>query len=206
VFVVPAERSETFLLFEQVARRVRNGQYLPGLVFIAASGPLRADVLALFADLANRPGVRASLFFTTDTAFALDLLPHMLTSVCARRFVFVGPGVSLTNTGWDLLPELLDTAESQLEFLGIDGAIEGDTPSPDGRYAACFAWSAEELPAWSAQAPAFLGGLYADNHLPHSSRTPPYPGAARRILPARLGAAASAVNRYAWENSIHAAR
>jgi hypothetical protein len=206
VFVVPAERSEAFLTFERATHRARKGKYLPGLVFVAASGPLRADVLALFADLADRPGVRASLFFTTDAAFALDLLPHLLTAVGARRFVFVGPGVSLTDAGWDLLPEVLDRADDRLEFLGIDGAIEGDSPSIGGYYAACFAWSAEELRAWSAQAPAFLGGLYADNRLPRASRTPPHLGAARRILPARLGAAASSVNQHAWENSLHAAR
>lgn len=172
VFALPRDRSDLYLAFEE-ARDIAAGLAdPPGFVFLAERGRARPDVLSLFLGVAEAAGGRApcSLFLLDDADYAFHHLDTVLEAVGARRFLFVAPGVDLTEEGWrkglaalsrppaasslsgDDVPEVLDVLEVE--------AAEGARAEADA-----FVWSAAALQAVLPRLPVFAGGRHGDNGL-----------------------------------------
>lgn len=153
VLGVPAERSDAFLLFENIGHRVRGRRHGPGLVFIAGRGATRHTVIGLFQELAASTELPCSLFFVDDPAGSSYALPGILNQVGADRFAFAAPGVLLTDEGW----AAATARDEGLTLITIEDAAshaQGDGLSLD-----CFAWNSAKLAEWLRIAPSFLGGL-----------------------------------------------
>lgn len=152
VLAVPADRSDAFLLAEELGRA---GIADAGLVLLAERGGIRPEILAIFAGLEASLGVPCSLFFIEDARQALRALPPALRAIGAARFLFLGPGVFLAPAGWRAALAALDTDGLQGLDLG-----EGQPPGADG-----FAWTTAGLAALLPRLPVFLGGRHGDNGL-----------------------------------------
>ena len=182
VLVLPEDRCDLFLLFEDLAEQCRNvagsvrngdasveGCGIEAVVFVAASRQNRSDALWLFRDFQAHHGVTqgiaCSLLVIDDTAQAFTLLPDILREIGASRFVFVGPDVFLKPAGWERARQALASTAGDLVFFGIQ-AEEFEHRDPAGGLSArCFAWSSASLIHWALQAPSFLGGFFRDNGL-----------------------------------------
>ena len=159
VFVLPQERCDRFLLFEEVARqcRLEARAGFDGVMFVGVAGPGRSDALWMFREFGRDvPGVAASLMMIGEQGQALALLPELLAAVEARRFLFVADGVFLTPGGWGAVPRVLGQEPASLMCL------TGTDMAPNAR---CFGWSTEAFGRWSANAVTFLGGIFGDNGL-----------------------------------------
>ena len=178
VFVLPEDRCDLFLLFEDIAHQVRqaagvqqlrqSGQ-IEALAFIAASRSNRSDALWLFREFQaayGQPrGIACSLLVIDDAAQAFSLLPDILREVGASRFLFAGSGVFLTAEGWTQAQRALSSGGADLVFLGLE-AEEFERRAPGDEVSArCFVWSAGQFARWALTAPAFMGGFYKDNAL-----------------------------------------
>ena len=174
VFVLPEDRSDTFLLFEEVAQQCRkqaakSGNQVEALAFIAASRSNRSDALWLFREFQTAYGlprdIACSLLVIDDVAQAFDLLPDILRELGANRFFFAGNSVFLNDTGWERVHQALAQGASDLVFFGLETDAFERRSSGGGVSARCFAWSAGPFARWSLTAPAFMGGFYQDNAL-----------------------------------------
>jgi hypothetical protein len=169
VFVLPEDRCDLFLLFEDLAQQCRAGGGIDALTFIAAGNGHRADAMWLvreFQTLHAAPrNIACSLLVIEDGAQAFALLPDILSEIGAQRFFFAGPGVFLNGAGWARARQALAPGEAELVFFGIDTASFQPADTPDGISARCFAWSTGPFTRWSASAPAYMGGYYRDNGL-----------------------------------------
>jgi hypothetical protein len=178
VFVVPDDRSELFLLFEQFNRVPAAGINGLGLIFIAQSSDLRSDVLALFNALAASVGQACSLFFVDDATYAIHSLPEILEATRVRHFLFAAPHVYFTELGWRTASAVLAEDALGLSFF----KISDPAASPDAEAivsARCFAWTAIAFAAWHERAPSFIGGYHELNGLEDPAGPPKrYPGMA----------------------------
>ena len=157
VFVLPQERCDRFLLFEEVARRCRPGAAggFDGVLFVGVAGPGRSDALWMFREFVrDLPGMAASLVMIGEQGHAFGLLPEVLAAVGARRFLFVADGVFLTEAGWEAVPRVLAQQPAALVCLAASDMVAG---------ARCFGWSTTALGRWSDHAVTFLGGIFGDN-------------------------------------------
>jgi hypothetical protein len=208
VFVLPEDRCDLFLLFEDLAELCRawpasgsENDALESCVFVAASRQNRSDALWLFRDFqashGAARGIASSLLVIDDPAQAFALLPDVLREVGASRFVFVGPDVFLKPGGWDRARQSLASDANDLVFFGIEAEAFEHRDVAAGVSARCFAWSSAAFIRWALQAPCFLGGFYRDNGL-FQKRAPNVvhhnaARAARTSLPTRIQEAVNAV-------------
>jgi hypothetical protein len=178
VFVVPDDRSEIFLLFEQFNRVPAAGMNGLGLIFIAQSSDLRSDVLALFNALAASRGDPCSLFFVDDATYAIHDLPEVLEATGVRHFLFAAPNVYLTELGWRTAAAILAGDALGLSFFKVNDPAA--VPEAEGIVSArCFAWTAIAFAAWHETAPSYIGGYHALNGLEDPAGPPKrYPGMA----------------------------
>lgn len=156
VMGVPEERSDAFLLFDAIGRRVQNRRSGPGLAFIAGRGVARAAVVSRFEQLAARTGLPCSLFFTDEPAGCSYALPAILRDIGADRFAFFAAGLIPTDEGW---------ASARAFDDGLTLMAVGDAAGPglEGRTSLeCFGWNRDSLIEWLRVAPSFLGGLAED--------------------------------------------
>ena len=182
ILVLPEDRCDLFLLFEDLAEQCRGvaaalrrggapSQENPieAVVFVAVSRQNRSDALWLFRDFqashGTTHGIACSLLVIDDGAQAFALLPDILREIGASRFVFVGPDVFLKPAGWERARQALANPAGDLVFFGIEAEEFEHREEAGGLCARCFAWSSVSLIRWALQAPAFLGGFYRDNGL-----------------------------------------
>jgi ADP-heptose:LPS heptosyltransferase/GT2 family glycosyltransferase len=159
VLVLPPDRCDLFLLFEEVSSRLRPAAPdgpVGGVVFVASDAAGRSDALWLFREFRAEVPLPTSLLTIAEPAHAWALLPDILACVGAQRFLFLYAGVFLTDAGWAQVPRILGGEPASLVCLADADARPG---------ARCFGWSAEALAHWAQAAPCFLGGFYADNGL-----------------------------------------
>ena len=164
VLVLPEDRCDLFLLFEELAQQCRTGGGIEAVVFVAASKSNRSDALWQFREFQATQGasLACSLLVIDDAAHALALLPDILRAAGVQRFVFCAAGVFLRAAGWARAREALVDGQAGLQFFEVEAPDASEQP---GLSARCFAWSAGPLARWAATAPAFMGGYYRDNGL-----------------------------------------
>ncbi len=213
VFVLPEDRCDLFLLFEELTHRGRVAGGTDSLVFVAASNSNRADALWLFRDFQRTEGaarnIACSLLVIDDASQAFALLPDILRAVGANRFFFAGPGIFPNEDGWARARQALAHGATDLVFFGIEPEEFDRSESSDAVSARCFAWSAGHFSRWALQAPAFLGGFYRDNgmlqaslaHVVHHHAV----RSARTLFASRIQEAVNATV-YAQASQIAAAR
>ena len=165
VLVLPEDRCDLFLLFEQLAQQIRAGGPIDGIALIASSKANRADALWLFREFQAATSVQASLLVIDDAAQAFALLPEILHDIGAKRFVFVGAGVFLTSAGWRHARAIMQSASQDLIFLGLEPDPFEQRGAHEGLTARCFAWTTAQFVQWSATAAPFLGGYHRENGL-----------------------------------------
>ena len=167
VVCLPRDRSDLFLVLEEIRGLVTQHAPAAGFVFLAERGAARADALALFVGLsaALGPGVPMSLFLVDDADQALHLAGDALAAVEAERFVFVDPGVVLSAAGWRAALAALDRVgpeDAGPRVLRVQGeAVAG--PRREEHAIDVFAWSVEPFRAVLPDLPTFLGGRHGDN-------------------------------------------
>jgi hypothetical protein len=169
VFVLPEDRCDLFLLFEELAQQCRTGGGIEAVAFIAASKSNRSDALWLFREFQATHGaqhnIACSLLVIDDAAQAFALLPEILRDIGANRFLFVGAGVFLRPAGWQRARQALMPGATDLVFFGLEAEEFEQRDAAGGVTARCFAWSAGHLARWALSAPSFMGGYYRDNGL-----------------------------------------
>jgi hypothetical protein len=165
ILVLPEDRCDLFLMFEELAHHCRAGGGIDGVVFVAAAKSNRSDALWLFREFKLSQGVPCSLLVIDDAAHAFALLPDILREIGANRFVFVGPGVFLTDSGWRQARQVLRTPGPDLIFFGLEQDNFDQQDEGDNVSARCFAWSTAHFVRWSLTAPPFLGGFHRENGL-----------------------------------------
>jgi hypothetical protein len=165
VMVLPEDRCDMFLLFEDLAQQCRAGLALDGVALIASSTSNRSDALWLFHEFEQHADLPASLLIIDDTTQAFAQLPDILRTIGASQFAFVGPGVFLTESGWQQLRVIMNAGTPDLHFLGLE-ADEFEMQSGErGISARCFAWNTPHFVRWSTNAACFLGGFHRENGL-----------------------------------------
>jgi hypothetical protein len=174
VLTVPEDRSDAFLLFAEAERWLSNRQAAPSLVFVAARGCFRSEVVALFDGLSGTGAASHSLFFVDHVDATLYLLPAILKAVAARSFVFVAAGVFLTEAGWRTALKAGTDAEELLEFYEIDDQVRDPASHRDRGSAECFGWSTNAFAAWLTESPMFVDGT--------ANIAPPVPSGAGRLI------------------------
>jgi hypothetical protein len=182
VFVLPEDRCDLFLLFEELTEQCRvrasdmdeanlscGGIGIEAVVFVAASRRHRSDALWLFREFQSTHGIArgiaCSLLVIDDAAQGFALLPDILREVGASRFVFVGPDVFLKPAGWERARQAMASDAGDLVFFGIESEAFEHRDLQTVPSARCFAWSTAAFLRWAIQAPAFLGGFFRDNGL-----------------------------------------
>jgi len=169
VFVLPEDRCDLFLLFEELAHQCRTAGGIEAVAFIAASKSNRSDALWLFREFQASHGaarnIACSLLVVDDAAQAFALLPDILREIGANRFFFAGAGVFLRESGWARARQALTPGSTDLVFFGLESEDFEQRESGSSVSARCFAWSAGHLARWALSAPAFMGGYYRENGL-----------------------------------------
>ena len=190
VLAVPADRSDAFLLAEQL-RQAGLGASGAGLVLLAERGGIRPEILAIFAGLEAGLGAPCSLLFVEDIRYAFHLLPEALRAVAAARFLFLGQGVFLAPEGWRAALAVLGGADDGLHVLDLMAEQPAAVSAADG-----FAWTTAGFAALLPALPLFLGGQHGDNGLGRA------PGGVRRHPAAgwRIGEAAVGSALTGWVN------
>ncbi len=163
--VLPEDRCDLFLLFEELSHHCRAQGGIDGVAFIAAARSHRSDALWLFREFQASQGVPASLLVVDDSAHAFTLLPDILREIGANRFVFIGPGVFLTDSGWRQARQVLRNAGPDLVFFGLEPDNFEQHNAADSVTARCFAWTTGHFVRWSLSAAPFLGGFHRENGL-----------------------------------------
>ena len=169
VFVLPEDRCDLFLLFEELTQQCRTAGGIEAVAFVAASKSNRSDALWLFREFQAGPGavhtIACSLLVIDDAAQAFALLPDVLREVGANRFFFAGAGVFLRESGWARARQALSPGATDLVFFGMEAEEYEERDVAAGVTGRCFAWSTGHLARWALSAPAFMGGFYRDNGL-----------------------------------------
>jgi hypothetical protein len=165
VMVLPEDRCDMFLLFEELAHQCRSGGGLEGVALIASSAANRSDAMWLFQEFQRSSGMAASLIVVDEAAHGFALLPDILRMIGANRFVFVGPGVFLTAGGWRQARQILQSGNADLNFFALEPDAFEPKGADDGVTARCFAWNTPHFVRWSMTAANFLGGFYRENGL-----------------------------------------
>ncbi len=169
VFVLPEDRCDLFLLFEELASQCRAGAGIEAVAFIAASKSNRSDALWLFREFQASQGaaqnIACSLLVIDDASHAFPLLPDILREIGANRFFFCGPGIFLTQSGWARARQALAAGSTDLAFFGQETDDLEARDQASFISARCFAWSTGHLARWALSAPAFMGGFYKENGL-----------------------------------------
>ncbi len=143
-----------------------------GVVLITDQGAIRSDALSLRASLVAEGGIACSLVSAHRPAQALYALDGILKAIGCERFVFLGPGILLTDFGWTAAFEYLETPEHLGCFFGVtDPAADSTEKQESMDSAAAFGWTREALSTWLESAPAILGGFAGDNGLARESFT-----------------------------------
>ena len=195
VLAVPDDRSDAFLLFDEAERRVSHGEARPGLVFVAARGNLRSEVVALFDGLAATGVTSCSLFFVDDIDVTLYLLPAILGMAEARSFVYVAAGLFLTEVGWGAALNARAATDAPLELYEIEDRAR-DLPScPEFGSAECFGWSTRALARWVAELPMFVNGAASAVPWDRRSKGNLIRTAARRSRPRMARVVAARIDR-----------
>ncbi len=165
VIVLPDDRCDLFLLFEELTQQCRTGAGLEGVALIASTQSNRSDAMWMFQEFQRGVTVAASLLVIDESANGLALLPEILRAIGATRFVFVGAGLFLTESGWRQARESLQFGTQELNFFGLAPDEFEPRDGETGLTARCFAWTTPQFLRWSANAASFLGGFYKDNGL-----------------------------------------
>jgi hypothetical protein len=184
VFSTGKDKADTFLLFDELARKAKNASLASvGIVIIAERNTLRSSVITLFDDF-SKMGVTASLVFMENIDFALYALDGVLRAVQAHHFVFVRHGVFLTPAGWNIvLNEMIKTGQDDLVFLGA-GPEPDLTSSRRMLSVECFGWLTTRLSAWAEKLAILPGEIHhEDDLLAQESPTWVIPGAIFRTTP-----------------------
>jgi hypothetical protein len=201
--VLPEDRCDLFLLFEELAHHCRAQGGIEGVAFIAAARSHRSDALWLFREFQASQGVPASLLVIDDSAHAFTLLPDILREIGANRFVFIGPGIFLTESGWRHARQVLRAPGPDLVFFGLEPDNFEQHQAADSVTARCFAWTTGHFVRWSLRASPFLGGFHRENGLFRSNVAHVvHHGAARTsrtVLPTRIQ---DAVNSAVYNNGM----
>jgi hypothetical protein len=174
VCVLPYGRSNAYLMAEQIRVHVAN---LPatGVVLIADEVATRSDALMLRESLAASTGIPCAVVAARRPTQALYALDSILEACSCERFVFLGPGIYLTPTGWRVaLAHLASSGETGC-FLAVNDPAAFN--EEHAQSAAAFGWTRAALSGWLKRAPPFLGGYAGENGLAgHLATT--YAGAA----------------------------
>ena len=213
VFVLPEDRCDLFLLFEEVAQQVRQDMAqqvrqdmaqqvrqdgdrpardggIEALAFVAAARSNRSDAMWLFREFQAAYGhprsIACSLLVIDDAAQAFNQLPDILREIGANRFLFAGSGVFLTATGWAQARQALTSGATDLVFFGLEAEEFERRASGDEVSARCFVWSAGQFARWALSAPAFMGGFYRDNALARPDGVRTVHGSAARSTRTRM--------------------
>ena len=205
VMVLPEDRCDVFLMFEEVAQRCRSNAPMPELIFVASAGANRSDALWLFREFEEATAIRSSLMLLDEAGHALAALPAILREAQVDRFLFVGAGMFLTASGWAQAEEVLGDGRSDLVLFGLE-PDQSEPFDPDASITArCFAWSQTPFEAWSGTAPPFFGGFHRDNGLRRATKLHSVnPGAVRTtraLVPTRI---CSAVNEAVYLQQVAA--
>jgi hypothetical protein len=165
VLVLPEERCDLFMVFEDVADQCRAGAAPEGVVFVASAKGNRSDALWLFREFQAQHSLKSSLLVIDEASQAFAQLGAILRDVGATRFVFVGAGVFLTEAGWRHAGAYLRASTGALMLLGLtQDAFEHR--DPDAAVSArCFGWTTTHFATWATTASPFLGGYHRDNGL-----------------------------------------
>ncbi len=165
IMVLPADRCDMFLLFEELAQQCRAAAWADGIALIASSAANRSDALWLFQQFQQSVNVPASLLVIDEAAQAFAQLGDILRTIGAACFVFVGPGVFLTGSGWRHARDMLQEGATTLSFLGLEPDEFEQQAAEGGVSARCFAWNTAHFLRWSTHARGFLGGFHRENGL-----------------------------------------
>jgi hypothetical protein len=177
IFVLPEDRCDLFLLFEELAEQCRAHGGIDALTFLATSNAHRSDALWLFREFqathGAAHGIVCNLLVIDDASQAFAQLPAILADIGANRFFFAAAGVFLTKAGWArarqaLAPPPAGGGTTDLVFFGIETEAfdrRGPGEANDDISARCFAWSSGHFTRWALTAPIFMGGYYRENGL-----------------------------------------
>jgi len=164
VLVVPDNRSELFLMFEELCDYVRNNPHSFGFAIVAGTGESRSNTPALFAALQNTTTAPCSLFFVDDPKATFYALPEILSAVAARNFSYIGPDIYLTKTGWRAVAQHLAQATPSIRFFEVmDPAVDETNGMVTS---SCFGWSSLAFAAWLISVPEHVGDFTDEAPLP----------------------------------------
>lgn len=158
VCTVPEERSDIFLMFENLRTGLRAINPSVGAVIIAGQDENRSLVVRLFKEycrFGGRYGGRPlSLVFVPDRALAAYSIPTIAEIVDLKRFIFVAKTATLGAAGL----QAVDRFDGSLTFLGVEDPVRDFAPSEMSFE--CFGWSVAEFDSFLAGADVLLGGLH----------------------------------------------
>lgn len=180
VVVCPASKSNTRLLFENIAQHVSGLPDAPPILILATRSDFRSEVMRLVHELRDQHHLKTSLFFIDDAGAALSLLPYVLFQLRIQRFVFLEKGVVLSREGWEAAREYFRKPSRGSILLEIgDG---GSSRAEGALGCSCFGWNSAEFALWSQRTPIYAPGPSLDQRLIHVGTMPPrIRGAARRL-------------------------
>ncbi len=165
VLVLPEDRCDLFLAFEELTQQCRLGNVPEGVVLISSAQANRSDALWLFREFKAAQNVKCSLVVIDDATHGLSLLPGILRDIGVIRFVYVGASIFLTDSGWRQAGAFLRAVTQDLMVLGLTSG-EAEHRDPQAEISArAFGWGTAPFNRWSATAAAFLGGYHRDNGL-----------------------------------------
>jgi hypothetical protein len=134
-----------------------------GVVLIADEVATRSDALALRESLAESSGIPCALVVSRRPTQALYALDSILAACDCERFVFLGPGIYLTPTGWRAALGHLQSSGDAGCFLAVNDPAA--LSEEQAQSAAAFGWTRSALSEWLKRAPSFLGGYAGENGL-----------------------------------------
>jgi hypothetical protein len=164
VIALPNSRADTYLLFDELLRRLARKWQPQGFAFILGDNERRTDVIPLFEEFAPACPCPCSLLIVPNIDYALYTLPDVLRSIGAVRFVYFGPNVFASDTGWRAATRFLSQDSDSLVFFGVDEEPDGQ-PSRT-RTADCFGWTTTDFATWIVDSPAMVGGFDAGLVMP----------------------------------------
>ena len=152
IFAVPAERSDAYLLFNEVERRLKTNPIPHGIGFVAGRGLVRSDALALFTALTARIDNPCGLYLVDEPAAAFYAIPEVLVSTGAESFAFFGAGLIATEQGFDAAA-CDDGQLAVFEVCDPCGLRQNEVRSLEA-----MRWNRAALLKWLSTAPPYLHG------------------------------------------------
>ena len=162
ICVLGETRSSVYLQVEQIRANVRADSGV-GVILVADEASSRSDALLLRESLVNTTGIVCGVVLARCPKQALYALDTVLSTISCERFVFLGPGIVLTPSGWHSAFHHLNSTDDIGCFFALNDPCS--TGDDNFRSAAAFGWSREGISSWLEQAPALLGGYAGDNGL-----------------------------------------